>query len=510
MPTLVEKLELRGNPFEHYTAETEPDIAQYAVRPPYLQAIIDRARGLSSFILFGDRGAGKSATRITVYNAAWARVADSKGFREPFVVNLTDYTRVLENLRKDKLNERDLVFAVAFVVVEQILVWLSSLDEGEREVFTEGLNREERTLVIVMIRAFYLSISEMDREISTSESLKLLNSAWTTKSTVWAQQRWSALSKVVASLANAFGKKIVDESIDISAPAEALLASLTGEGPSAPRAILGKLVEFVQAFGFSGVSVLVDKLDETPITSNSAEWTAKLVYPLLAHIQLMEVPGFSWILFVWAKVKEHFSQRYPVRLDKLAHANITWNSASLREMLEARVRFYSEGRLSLADLFEPSVELDKAFDNLRVTAINSPRELIKLMDTLLREHDAKGIAGLIDTASLDLALDKFSVETIGNWFADKPLQQVLRLGRTAFINRDVQAAFKIGDQGARVKITKWEDTGLVVQNGTVPSDLGSKPSYKYEIADPRVFRIIDRKLLDVVGAEIEDLDLADE
>jgi hypothetical protein len=29
--------------------------------------------------------------------------------------------------------------------------------------------------------------------------------------------------------------------------------------------------------------------------------------------------------------------------------------------------------------------------------------------------------------------------------------------------------------------------------------LGSKPSYKYEIADPRVFRIIERKLLDVVG-----------
>jgi hypothetical protein len=150
-------------------------------------------------------------------------------------------------------------------------------------------------------------------------------------------------------------------------------------------------------------------------------------------------------------------------------------------------------------LFEPSVSLDEAFDALRITAVNSPRELIKLMDTLLREHDAKGTAGLIDDASLDLALDKFSVETIGNWFADKPLQQVLRLGRTTFINRDVQAAFKIGDQGARVKITKWEDSGLVMQNGTVPSQLGSKPSYKYEIADPRVFRIIERKLLDVVG-----------
>ncbi len=65
MQTLVKTLNLRGNPFEHYTAETEPDIANYAVRPPYLQAISDRVRGLSSFILFGDRGAGKSAMRIS-------------------------------------------------------------------------------------------------------------------------------------------------------------------------------------------------------------------------------------------------------------------------------------------------------------------------------------------------------------------------------------------------------------------------------------------------------------
>ena len=62
MKTLVQSLGLRSNPFEHYTAETEPFIPSYAVRPPYLQAISDRVKGLSTFILFGDRGAGKSAT----------------------------------------------------------------------------------------------------------------------------------------------------------------------------------------------------------------------------------------------------------------------------------------------------------------------------------------------------------------------------------------------------------------------------------------------------------------
>jgi hypothetical protein len=37
MPKLVEALGLKENPFEHYVAETEPNIAEYAVRPPYFE-----------------------------------------------------------------------------------------------------------------------------------------------------------------------------------------------------------------------------------------------------------------------------------------------------------------------------------------------------------------------------------------------------------------------------------------------------------------------------------------
>jgi hypothetical protein len=68
MPNLVQALLLKENPFEHYVAETEPNIAEYAVKPPYFEAIDARAKNNSSYVLFGDRGAGKSATRLTVFN----------------------------------------------------------------------------------------------------------------------------------------------------------------------------------------------------------------------------------------------------------------------------------------------------------------------------------------------------------------------------------------------------------------------------------------------------------
>jgi len=197
MRTLVSTLQLSGNPFEHYTAETEPNIADYAIRPPYLQAIFDRARGLSSFILFGDRGAGKSATRITVYNEIWKLLGDKEtDSRSPFVLNLTDYSRLQEVFRKYRLTERDIVNVVAFNVVEQVLAWLASLEDGDREVFIDGLDNDERTLAMALLKGFYLSVPEMDRNISTRQALQLLKSAWTTKSAVWHPKGGKALAEL--------------------------------------------------------------------------------------------------------------------------------------------------------------------------------------------------------------------------------------------------------------------------------------------------------------------------
>jgi hypothetical protein len=507
--TFVQNLKLKSNPFEHYTAETEPNISEYAVRPPYLQSIAERARGLSSFILFGNRGAGKSATRITVFNEVWKGIeANADGEKRPFVVNLTDFASVQAIFKANKLSDRELVQIAAFYTVEQILVWLASLEDADRNVYLEGLDKAERTLVFAMIKGFYLSVPEMDRSVSTADALKLLNSAWTTKSTVWIGKRWDSLSAIIASAVNVFIKQKIDDTIDISAPAEALLKSLTGDAPNTSRAVLGKLAELVRAFGFSGVCALVDKLDETPNTSNSAESTARLIHPLLTHIQLLEVSGFSWILFLWSNVQDHFNSKLPVRLDKIAHANITWNNSSLREMIEARVLFFSSDRFGFSGLIDPALNANEVFDDLVTLSVSSPRELIKLLDIILREHDSRGADAptLLDNASLDLGKDKYAKETIGTWFREKPLQQVLRLGKVSFVNRDVQTIFKITDQGARVRINGWEDAGLVRQSGTAPSELGGKPVNRYVLADARVERIILRELDAAVGAGAEDGD----
>ena len=92
MPKLLDTLGFRDNPFAQYVAENEPDIEQYFVRPPYFDEVATRGHARRSLVVFGARGAGKSATRLTFYKECW-----SKREREeptPLAVALDDFSRI--------------------------------------------------------------------------------------------------------------------------------------------------------------------------------------------------------------------------------------------------------------------------------------------------------------------------------------------------------------------------------------------------------------------------------
>lgn len=504
--TIVDQLGLSGNPFEHYTAETEPHITEYAVRPPYLEAIAARVIGLSSFILFGDRGAGKSATRITVFNQVWAPEQNTE---RPLVANLTDFSAILPALKRGALADKDLVEAAAFVVVEQVLLWLSALDDGQQETILGRLDADQKRLAHVLVTEFYLSRPEFERQFRTQQAFTILRSALTARGAAWVSQRWDAVAAVVASIAATLSKKVVDDN-GLGQATEGLLKSLRGDQPHVGRAVLMRLVSFAQSFGFTGVSILIDKVDETDLTTNSAESTTKLIYPLLSHIQLLEVTGFSWQFFLWGKVKSFFGEdAYHVRLDKIANSSISWDGNSFRNMLDARLKYFSRERYDFSSMFVDPGVAQNAFEQINEIAMGSPRELVKIMDVIIREHDAVNAANrstLLDEGSVNAGLDKYVRDVINTVFNEKSLGQIYRLKSIKFINKDVQGAFRVGDQSARAKIKAWEDAGLVKFIGTraAEGDFGGKPANEYMIADARIERIMARNLV-----KVEELDEGD-
>src|SRR5262249_18366251 len=143
-----------------------------------------------------------------------------------------------------------------------------------------------------------------------------------------------------------------------------------------------------KVFDFSGIVILVDKVDETEATSNSADQTAALIHPLLSRVQLMEIAGFSWIFFLWARVKGIFeSATFPVMLDKHGSATVTWDDEFFFLMLDKRVQFFSNGKHGLPGLFAADTDIKRLVSTFVRVSMRSPRDLIRLMDVIIREHD---------------------------------------------------------------------------------------------------------------------------
>jgi hypothetical protein len=516
MPRLVETLCLKGNPFEHYVAETEPEIAEYAVKPPYFEAIDARAINTSSYVLFGDRGAGKSATRLTIFKQLWAKKAE--GQRVPLAVNLTDFSVVLHRKEFSNLSESTLVKEVAFVVIESVLAWLSSLEDEERGVYLGALNDDETSLCYRLLRDYYLSRPEARRDKSVREAMVLLNQAFLSKSRLWVERRWDPIARLIGTITDTLSRRYIDTKASIAKDVTATLARVRLNDNFDSILLLRKLVELAQIFDFSGIVVLIDKVDETEATSNSADQSAALIHPLLSRVQLMEVAGFSWIFFLWHRVKGFFeSTKYHVRLDKIGHATVSWDDRFFALMLNKRVRFYSENRLDFAGLFATDVDTEHRYKDLIAISMRSPRELIRLMDVIIREHDIEHAGSdahvLLGSTSIDGGLDKYVTDVITTMYGERLLGQIFRLNRTVFTNKDVQLTFRVGAQSARTRIQSWENAGIIKLTGTRAAEgaLGGKPANEYTIVDTRIERVMKRQLVTYDPDEInEPVDFNDE
>ncbi|MCP1573183.1 hypothetical protein J2S30_001562 [Herbaspirillum rubrisubalbicans] len=512
LPTFVQAFGFNSSPFQEYVAENEPYIDAYAVKPLYFRTVADRAQNSASFVLFGARGAGKSATRLTVYKELWTR--KEKGEQIPLPVTLTDFNRILQGGLKS-VDQGAFIRQLGFSTIEALLVWLGSLEEQERTIYVEGLTEQETDLVLGLLQNFYLTVGEINRSISTEAALQLLGQAWNTKAVFWIQKRWDSLAGIVSALITSFTKNRLGTSGTEESAIKEMLASLGKTGSAANDysvALLRKFVQVCQVFGFSGLVILADKLDETEHTSRSAEATAKFVFPLLSQVQLLEIKSLGWIFFLWDKVKDYIaSPESGVRLDKIAHASIEWDKGFLEKMINKRLEYFSNNTISsAAALLDKDLDADATSADLIKTAMGSPRELIRLWDTVIREHDNSNAdadaAVPLSRTSIDTGTDKYVMTVIHSFYDDKVVRQFARLGHITFTNKEVQAAFKIGPNSARRRIQDWTTQGIVKHTGTraAEGDGGGKPNSEYSVMDQRVARIIERKLIVIQENDNED------
>jgi len=155
--------------------------------------------------------------------------------------------------------------------------------------------------------------------------------------------------------------------------------------------LLAKFQGVLAALGWTGMVVIVDRLDEPHLINGSAERMRLVIWPLLDN-KFLKMPGLGLKLLLpedlyrfIEREDEQFNQR--ARLDKqnLVPA-LAWSGETLYDIASTRVQAASVGSppATLAALFDDSVDQRRLIDGLR--GLRVPRQLFKFLYRLLVAH----------------------------------------------------------------------------------------------------------------------------
>jgi hypothetical protein len=155
--------------------------------------------------------------------------------------------------------------------------------------------------------------------------------------------------------------------------------------------LLAKLQNVLRTLGFTGIIVLVDRVDEPYLVNGSAELMKALVWPMLDN-KLLKHPGMGFKLLLPAELihfvdreDRDFHQR--ARLDKQnLIRSLEWTGQSLFDLAESRLKASAASGRSptLGEFFDPDIEHRRLVDLM--ASLRTPRHLFKFLYRLFVSH----------------------------------------------------------------------------------------------------------------------------
>ena len=444
----LEHHSIAGNPFAEEDAQTDPVFKEHCIASAY-HPVWDKIYGNpaepATSIVFGEKGSGKTALRLQIARHL-AEYNRSHPQKRVYVVEYDDFNPFLDRFQ-DKLGPRrrrvdkmlaqwrlwDHMDAILTLGVTRLVDEILSGRESIRSA-DWLLDRHQARDLLLLAACYDQSLAETrkGRWHRLRRRLRF--------HTLWAQRdlalglgitaiiialivglgKWSWLSYPWVYLfalagwaprlwrtwkwfwqARGIVRQVRVGNLHLNSLRQVLMNFLPAEinGQPLPNKqrtddryeLLIKLQGILKALGYSGIVVLVDRVDEPHLINGSAEPMRALLWPMLDN-KLLKHPGMGFKLLLPVELsrfieREHqdFFQRS--RLDKQNMIpSLEWTGEALFDLANARVRACAKPgeKPSLAELFDPAVSeqrLIEAFRSLRV-----PRHLFKFMHRLLVAH----------------------------------------------------------------------------------------------------------------------------
>jgi hypothetical protein len=471
----LEHHHLDADPFASTNAEEEEFLTDYFVRPPYFASVLGIPSQPKSSIVFAPRGGGKTAQRRVLEE-------DSRSAEANYLCVL--YDSFPPGTNKADIARIDVEAHLERVAVRLLMAILLELEDNPSGA--TKLDKADNDFVTARTASLEnITRADLETVIRSLKSRKQVAGDWL-------RTHSGPVKMVVSSLLK---KRGID--LDPTLPWAAQFAATSVDSQ---RTVLSRLVDVVQKLGFESVYVMIDKLDETALTTTDPGLTADLVAPLLLDLPAMEMPGIAYKVFIWDLSKPRYDERGG-RPDRIPEHQLVWSAASLEEMMSRRLQAFSSGtvtslnQLTCGDL---AIDLDGLAAHL---AYGSPRDMIRLCARIVDEHlNQTAPSGNVGAQDLWSAVRLFSSD-IAQERGGKFMPDLQRLETYRFTQGKVSNDYlRIKKQSVQAKVVEWRRTAMI-DKVTEVQDSRSRPQHLYGVVDPRLAVAIkpDENVEDVLG-----------
>lgn len=260
--------------------------------------------------------------------------------------------------------------------------------------------------------------------------------------------------------------------------------------------IFEELIEICHKLGFRTILFFMDKIDEDAQIGGKIKQEADLLSLILLNTKILLNNNFSLVFLLWSKVKEELNKNQ-VRFDKIKSIDVTWNQSDLREMMEKRTKYFSNGIVSFDSIFQNN----KHIDNILYLSKGSPRDLLRLMSAIYDEEDSLASStGLFSSNSLTRGVYKFltnyDFRSLYPSQRDSSRQDIVsiiaklkKIRKTTFKSKDIMTTFKFSQPSAANYIKIMKNFGVIKEDQEA---VGQEK--QYSITDPKVEYIVKYQL----------------
>jgi hypothetical protein len=454
---LLRNLGFERDPFAKTNADEEDLLEDYFIEPPFFKAVYGEIREPKSAVVYAPRGGGKTALKRRIELSA----------RTDAFLSVT-----YNSFPTTGLKLKDVTLEYHLRNIARILL-IAVLSEATTSGI-ERLSRDDRHFLYILSKEHLSQLSRADLKEALSAVTHISDKA---------KEVWNVLTGPISA-----GLSVALAHFGFKAPEISKFEAEKGKAGSFEEQIKF-LTSIALQFGFFSTYVLVDKVDENPLTGGATSSVA-FIRPLLSDLGTLETSGMAFKLFLWDRIEAE--ARAFSRPDRVKTYTLKWTAAQLKTMLSRRLAAHSDRKVqSLGSIVSLGRQAD--IDDLVVSLSGgSPRNIIRICKAIFDQQSefdwtSHTVTERAVLAGIEVIAAAIAAETV----PENVLRDLKKLKRADFTVTNVYAdVFRISQGSGTQKVQSWQDSGAVIKIGNRQEKRGNRPSNVYAVASPIVLKHI--------------------